>query len=256
MTKKPLAVVILAAGKGTRMKSDLPKVLHPLAGKPMLGYVLDAAKSLRPQKGLLVVGYQSENVMAVFKNWPGVFVKQVPQLGTGHALQLAQKEMKTFRGTVLVLYGDVPLIEKETLKKMLKVHRREKAVLTLVSTNVADPKGYGRIIRDPRGKVLKIVEEKDATTKERKIQEINSGIYCFDSAFLFSSLPRLTRKNSQKEYYLTDLVQMAREKDLPVSVFLHPSSEEVLGVNNRSDLNRSDQILRQRLLKGRSNHTE
>jgi len=249
MTKKPLAVVILAAGKGTRMKSGLPKVLHPLLGKPMLSYVLDTARSLRPQKNLLVVGHQAKRLIETFPTWPGIFVKQFPQLGTGHALQIAQKEMKSFQGTVMVLYGDVPLIEKGTLTKMLQVHRREKAVLTLISTEIENPKGYGRIIRDQQGHLLKIVEEKDASPQERKIREINTGLYCFDSGFLFSSLSKLTRKNRQKEYYLTDLVQLAREKGLPLSVFFHSRSEEVLGINDRSELARSGQMLRQRILK-------
>jgi len=249
MTKKPLAVVILAAGKGTRMKSGLPKVLHPLLGKPMLSYVLDTARSLRPQKNLLVVGHQAKRLIETFPTWPGIFVKQFPQLGTGHALQTAQKEMKSFQGTVMVLYGDVPLIEKGTLTKMLQVHRREKAVLTLISTEIENPKGYGRIIRDPQGHLLKIVEEKDASPQERKIREINTGLYCFDSGFLFSSLSKLTRKNRQKEYYLTDLVQLARGKGLPLSVFFHSRSEEVLGINDRTELARSGQMLRQRILK-------
>jgi bifunctional UDP-N-acetylglucosamine pyrophosphorylase / glucosamine-1-phosphate N-acetyltransferase len=247
--RKPLAVVILAAGKGTRMKSDLPKVLHPLLGKPILGYVLDTARSLRPQKNLLVVGHQAELLVEAFRTWPVVFVKQSPQLGTGHALQVAQKEMKGFQGSVLVIYGDVPLVEKGILTKMLQVHDLEKAALTLISTDVADPKGYGRIIRDPQRRLLKIVEEKDASPKERQIREINTGLYCFDSGFLFSSLSKLTRKNRQKEYYLTDLVQLAREKGLTVASYLHSRSEEVLGINDRSELARSGQILEQRILK-------
>ena len=237
--RKPLAVVILAAGKGTRMKSDIPKMLHPLLGKPILSYVLDTARSMRPQKNLLVVGHQAKLLAEAFRTWPGVFVKQSPQLGTGHALKMAQREMKGFQGTVLVLYGDVPLIEKGTLKKMLQVHQQEGAVLTLISTNVADPKGYGRIIRDLQKRLLKIVEEKDASPRERKVQEINTGLYCFDSGFLLSSLSKLTRKNRQKEYYLTDLVQLARENGLPVSAFFHPRSEEVLGINDRFELARS-----------------
>jgi bifunctional UDP-N-acetylglucosamine pyrophosphorylase/glucosamine-1-phosphate N-acetyltransferase len=248
MNKKPLAVVILAAGKGTRMKSDLPKVLHPLLGKPMLSYVLDTAMDLRPQRNLLVVGYQAERLMEAFKVWPGIFVKQSQQLGTGHALQTAQKAMKTFQGTVMVLYGDVPLVEKGTLIKMLRVHQQEKAVLTLISTKVEDPRGYGRIVRDSKGQLLKIVEEKEASTQEQKIREINTGIYCFDSTFLFSSLPKLTRKNRQMEYYLTDLVQLAREKALPVSTLFHSRFEEVLGINDRSQLARSSRVLQQRIL--------
>ncbi len=247
--RKPLAVVILAAGKGTRMKSDIPKMLHPLLGKPILSYVLGTALSMRPQKSLLVVGHQAELLAEAFRTWPGVLVKQSPQLGTGHALKMAQREMKGFQGTVLVLYGDVPLIEKGTLKKMLQVHKQGKAVLTLISTSVADPKGYGRIIRDPQGRLLKIVEEKDASPQEGQVQEINTGLYCFDSGFLFSSLSKLTRKNRQKEYYLTDLVQLARENGLPVSTFFHPRSEEVLGINDRSELARSGRVLEQRILK-------
>jgi bifunctional UDP-N-acetylglucosamine pyrophosphorylase / glucosamine-1-phosphate N-acetyltransferase len=247
--RKSLAVVTLAAGKGTRMKSDLPKVLHPLHGKPMLSYVLETARSMRPQKNLLVVGHQAKRLMEAFRTWPVVFVKQSPQLGTGHALQAAQKEMKAFQGTVLVLYGDVPLIEKETLKKLLRIHERGKAALTLISTEPENPKGYGRIIRDPQGHLLKIVEEKDATAQEREIREINTGIYCFDSRFLFASLSKLTRQNSQKEYYLTDLVLSARKQDLPCSAFFHPRSEEVLGINDRFELACSAQVLRQRILK-------
>ncbi len=247
--KNSLAVVILAAGKGTRMKSDLPKVLHPLLGQPMLSYVLDTARNMRPQKNLLVVGHQAQRLMEVFRTWPGNFVTQSPQLGTGHALQTAHKEMKDFQGTVLVLYGDVPLIEKGTLQKLLQIHRRGKAAITLICTEPENPKGYGRIIRDPQGLLLKIVEEKDATAQEKQIREINTGIYCFDSGFLFSSLSKLTRKNSQKEYYLTDLIQMARENGLSCSAFFHPRPEEVLGINDRFELARSSRVLQQRILK-------
>lgn len=246
--KKPIAVVILAAGKGTRMKSTLPKVLHPLLGKPMLSYVLDTAQSFKPLKNILVVGHQADRVVEAFPDWPGIFVRQVPQLGTGHALQVTRKELASFQGTVLVLSGDVPLIEKETLKKLLQVHERSQAVLTLISTEIEDPKGYGRIIRDLQGNLVRIVEEKDATPQERLIREINSGLYCFNSDFLFSGLSRLTRKNSQKEYYLTDLVQMARDKGQRVAAFLQSRSQEVLGVNDRAELARSSQVLRQRIL--------
>lgn len=249
MRKKPLSVVILAAGKGTRMKSDLPKMLHPLLGKPMLGYVLDAAKRLKPAKNIMVVGHQAERVRGTFREWIGIFVYQSPQLGTGHALKLAQKELESSQGTVLVLSGDVPLIETGTLKKLLQLHLREAAVLTLISTEVKDPKGYGRIIRNPQKQVARIIEEKDASQLERLIREINTGLYAFDSEFLFSALSGLTRKNRQKEYYLTDLVQLAREKGLPVAVLCHSKPEEVLGVNDREELARSGQVLRERILK-------
>lgn len=247
MSKMPLALVILAAGKGTRMKSALPKVLHPLLGKPMLSYVLETAKRLRPFRNILVIGHQGDRVAEAFPDWSGIFVRQVPQLGTGHALQVTQKALDSFQGSVMVLSGDVPLIEKETLKRLIQVHRQGKAVLSLISTEVENPTGYGRIIRDPNGQLVKIVEEKDATPLEREIREINTGLYCFDSKFLFSSLSRLTRKNSQKEYYLTDLIQMACEKRQPVTTHLHPRSEEVLGINDRAELARSGQVLRQRI---------
>ena len=248
MLKKPLAVVVLAAGIGTRMKSNLPKVLHPLMGRAMLSYVLDQAESLKPQKNILVVGHKADQVEEVFKDRQGIFVRQLPQLGTGHALQVAQKELESFQGMVVVLSGDVPLIEKETLKELIRVHQQEKAVLTLISTEIEDPKGYGRIIREPQGQLRRIVEEKDATPEERRIREINTGLYCFSSEFLFSSLPQLNRKNRQKEYYLTDLVQTARVKGQPMAALFHPRSEEVLGINDRAELARSNQVLKQRIL--------
>lgn len=249
MAKTPLAVVILAAGKGTRMKSDLPKILHPLMGRPMLHYVLETARSLNAEKSILVIGHQADRVKEAFPNWTGIFVNQTPQLGTGHALQAAEKELKTFQGTVLVLSGDVPLIEKSTLRKLLQLHRQSKAALTLISTEIKDPHGYGRIVRDPQGSLLKIVEEKDATLQERLLQEINTGFYCFDSEFLFSSLFGLTKKNRQMEYYLTDLVRLAREKALIVSTYLHTPAQEVLGINDRTELARSAKILRGKILR-------
>jgi bifunctional UDP-N-acetylglucosamine pyrophosphorylase/glucosamine-1-phosphate N-acetyltransferase len=249
MAKTPLAVVILAAGKGTRMKSDFPKVLHPLLGRPLLHYVLETVKGLHAQKTVLVIGHQAERVREAFPNFPGVFVEQVPQLGTGHALQTAQKELKDFQGRILVLYGDVPLIEKGTLRSLLHLHRRTRAAVSLVTTKLENPHGYGRIVRDPQGEVLRIVEEKDATGEERAIREVNTGLYVFESEFLFSSLSALTKKNKQMEYYLTDLVHLAREKGLTVSALSHPSSAEVLGINDREDLARSSRILREKILK-------
>jgi bifunctional UDP-N-acetylglucosamine pyrophosphorylase/glucosamine-1-phosphate N-acetyltransferase len=248
MSKAALAVVILAAGKGTRMKSELPKVLHPLLGRPMLGYVLDAVKRLKPAKNIMVVGHQAERVKEAFREWRGTFVNQAPQLGTGHALQITQEELKSFQGIVLVLSGDVPLIETGTLKKMLQLHRKTEAVLTLISAEVNDPKGYGRIIRNTQKQLVRIVEEKDASRQERSIREINTGLYAFNSEFLSSALSGLTPKNRQKEYYLTDVVQLARGKGLPVAVLCHSNTDEVLGINDRIDLTRSCQVLRQRIL--------
>jgi bifunctional UDP-N-acetylglucosamine pyrophosphorylase/glucosamine-1-phosphate N-acetyltransferase len=245
---KPFAIVILAAGKGTRMKSDLPKVLHPLLGRPMLDYVLETARQLKAQKTLVVVGHQAERVQETFKNHKVIFIHQQPQLGTGHAVQMAQGELASSQGQVLVLSGDVPLLQKETLKQLLQLQRRAKASLSLLTTEVEDPKGYGRIVRDLEGRVTKIVEEKEALPQEREIKEINAGIYCFDANFLFRFLPRLSRKNKQKEYYLTDLVHLACRENLQVSAYRYPCSEEVLGINDHRELARSGQILRQQVL--------
>jgi bifunctional UDP-N-acetylglucosamine pyrophosphorylase/glucosamine-1-phosphate N-acetyltransferase len=242
-----LAIIILAAGKGTRMKSDRAKVLHPLLGRPLLGYVLDTAKALRPEKTVVVIGHQGEQVRQVFDRPGLIFVTQSPQLGTGHAVLQTSGELNFFPGTILVLSGDVPLIKKETLKEIIRTHRRKKNPVTLLSTRLLQPLAYGRIIRDPQGGLKRIVEEKDATPEERLIEEVNAGIYCFDSGFLFSVLPKLSRKNRQGEYYLTDVIQLARESGHSVSVLPYPQSEEVLGINDRTELARTGLILRRRV---------
>jgi bifunctional UDP-N-acetylglucosamine pyrophosphorylase/glucosamine-1-phosphate N-acetyltransferase len=244
---KSLAIVILAAGKGTRMKSDLPKVLHPLLGRPLLGHVLETAQKLRPEKTVVVIGHQAELVRKSCDR-PGLtFVIQAPQLGTGHAVRQAAKELRHFPGTILVLSGDIPLVTRETLKGLIQAHGRSRAPVTLLSTLLEEPFGYGRIIRDPEGGLLRITEEKDASAEERRIKEVNAGIYCFAADFLFNALPRLSRKNNQREYYLTDLIGMARQADRPVTVFLHSRSEEVLGINDRAELARTSRLLRQQI---------
>lgn len=245
--KSPLAVVILAAGKGTRMKSDLPKVLHPLMGRPLLAYVIKTAQALNPEKTLIVVGHQASRVQAAFPDFKGEFVLQSPQLGTGHALQTARTALGLFKGVVLVLSGDVPLMGKETLQELIRRFRKDQAALALISTIVEEPFGYGRILRDARRQLMGIVEEKDATPEEKALREINSGLYCFDSEFLFSALSGLTRKNKQKEYYLTDLVRLAGESGLSMTTLVHPRSEEVLGINDRAELARSSRLLRREI---------
>ena len=244
---KSLAIVILAAGKGTRMKSDRPKVLHPLLGRPLLDYVLAVAGRLKPEKTVVVVGHEADQVSRTFARPELTFVRQVPQLGTGHAVRQAEAELSGFPGTILVLSGDIPLVAEDTLKRLLKMHRRSGAPVTLLSTFLEDPFGYGRILRDSRGGLLRIVEEKDASPEDRRVQEVNAGIYCFETPFLFEALAGLSRKNRQKEYYLTDLVEKAQRAGLPVQVFQHARSEEVLGINDRLELARSDRILRRRI---------
>jgi bifunctional UDP-N-acetylglucosamine pyrophosphorylase/glucosamine-1-phosphate N-acetyltransferase len=244
---KSLAIIILAAGKGTRMKSELPKVLHPLLGRPLLSHVLETARRLQPEKTVVVVGHQAERVRQSFQSPGLVFASQVPQLGTGHAVRQAAKELDRFPGTVLVLSGDIPLVTADTLKRLIQVHRRSGSPVTLLSTVLEKPYGYGRIVRDDRGGLLRIKEEKDATPEERLIQEVNAGIYCFAADFLFRALPRLSRRNRQREYYLTDLIELARVADRPVTVFRHPRAEEVLGINDRIELARTGRLLRRRI---------
>jgi bifunctional UDP-N-acetylglucosamine pyrophosphorylase / glucosamine-1-phosphate N-acetyltransferase len=247
---KSLAIIVLAAGKGTRMKSDLPKVLHPLLGRPLLSHVLENAKRLRPQKTVVVIGHQAELVRTACARSGLLFVQQVPQLGTGHAVRQAAKELDHFPGTILVLSGDIPLVSGETLRGLVRAHRRSGAPVTLLSTLLEEPRGYGRIVRDDRGGLLRIREEKDASPEERDLKEVNAGIYCFEGEFLFSALPRLTRRNRQREYYLTDLIEMARRADRPVTVFRHPRFEEVLGINDRAELARSGRLLRRQINEG------
>lgn len=238
-------VVILAAGLGTRMKSSLPKALHSLAGRPMIHHVLRAAATIDPERMVLVLGHQAERVQGAVGPYGPEIVLQREQLGTGHAVQQAREKIARAAGPVLVLCADTPLLSGGTLRSLLDLHQKTKAAVTLISARVGDPFGYGRVVRGKSG-VMKIVEEKDATAAQKKIQEINSGIYCFDQDFLVRSLDGLTRNNAQGEYYLTDLVALARKKKRKVSGFVCSTPEEVLGVNSRKDLHIAERILRER----------
>ncbi len=257
---KNFAAIVLAAGKGTRMKSVRAKVLHPICGRPMLYYPLRLLKELGAKKTVVVVGYGADEVKGAFKDsrkWGKLkFCIQSPQLGTGHALMCASKELKGFTGgDVLILSGDVPLITRQTIKALMKIHRRQgteggrKAlpVLSLISTLVDDPTGYGRVIRDADGRVERIVEDRDLEASERAINEVNAGIYLVNSAFLFANLKRLTRKNVQGEYYLPDLVALATDQGKRVSALTHFDPEEVMGVNNRQELAKAASIMRRNI---------
>jgi len=224
-------VVILAAGHGKRMHSDTPKVLHGLAGRPLIAHVIETAKSLSPSAVVVVYGHGGEAVREAI-GAPGLdWVKQEPQLGTGHAVQQAVPALKTNAHT-LVLYGDVPLIRKETLERLAAAAGQGLALLTV---ELDDPKGYGRIVRS-RGRIARIVEERDASDKERAIREVNTGIMVAPTAKLKSWLARLRNDNAQKEYYLTDIVKLAVDEDVPVSGVAAGSAWEVLGVNSRAQL--------------------
>lgn len=236
-------VVILAAGQGKRMNSDLPKVLHSLAGKPLLGHVVDTARELASEHICIVHGHRGEEVKAALGGEDLAFAVQEPQLGTGHALQQALPHL-TRAPLTLVLYGDVPLVRAGTLRALLEAAGKGVAVLTAVPD---DPTGYGRILRNKAKRVTGIVEQKDATAAQRKIREINTGIMALPTAKLAQWLPRLQNRNAQKEYYLTDVVALAVRDRLPVTGVQAADAGETEGVNSRVQLARMERTYQQRL---------
>jgi bifunctional UDP-N-acetylglucosamine pyrophosphorylase/glucosamine-1-phosphate N-acetyltransferase len=241
-----LTILIMAAGKGTRFKSSLPKVLHLLAGIPIVAYVIRVAQELSPTAIGVVVGHESQKVRAALAEYPVQFIDQSPQLGTGHAVQTAKTFWEPQEGALMILSGDVPLITCETLKKLADHHRSSQSSVTLLSTVLSDPSGYGRVVRNASGEVERIVEQKDATPFEKKIQEINTGIYCFQISELAGVVNQLSDGNAQKEYYLTDCVGLIRERDLKVSAVICDEPLEVSGVNSRVELAQLEKILRDR----------
>jgi bifunctional UDP-N-acetylglucosamine pyrophosphorylase / glucosamine-1-phosphate N-acetyltransferase len=228
-----LGVVILAAGKGTRMRSALPKVLHPLAGRPLLHHVLDAAEAVGAARICVVFGHGGELVPSRLADADCVWVEQPERLGTGHAVQQALPALAEV-GRVLVLYGDVPLIEAETLNRLIA--DSADTALGLLTMRLADPSGYGRIVRAPNGKVLRIVEQKDASEAERGITEVNTGIIVADRARLADWLGRVTNDNVQREYYLTDVIGLATSDGVDVVTAQPETLEEVAGINDRAQL--------------------
>jgi bifunctional UDP-N-acetylglucosamine pyrophosphorylase/glucosamine-1-phosphate N-acetyltransferase len=245
-----IATVILAAGKGTRMKSDLVKVLHPLLGLPMLSYPIDLAlNGIKAEKTIVVVGYQAGQIKERFKNLQIQFVLQEEQLGTGHAVLQAIPFLNRFTGSVLILCGDVPLVKAETLRSFVNTFWENDFTLSVLSTVVEDPSGYGRILRSPETWLEKIVEEKDASEEERSIREINSGVYCVKASYLMEGLREIGRDNVQREYYLTDLVEIARKSGLICSAHIVSNPVEVMGINTRVDLAVANEVLKQEKLK-------
>jgi bifunctional UDP-N-acetylglucosamine pyrophosphorylase/glucosamine-1-phosphate N-acetyltransferase len=241
-----LHVVILAAGKGTRMKSSCPKVLHHVAGRPMIHYVLRAVKSLRPKTTTVVVGHLKESLRHGLETHRGLsFVTQEPQLGTGHALLQAAPVLEHQTGFVLLLYGDVPLLRRHTLAQLVDAHKQNGAAATLLTALAERPYGYGRIVR-VRGRISRIVEEKDASPAERQIKEINGGIYVFSIDPLFAALRGLATRNAQGEYYLTDLISAYRRRKLGVESVVLEDPNEIRGINSRSELAETSRIVRQK----------
>jgi bifunctional UDP-N-acetylglucosamine pyrophosphorylase/glucosamine-1-phosphate N-acetyltransferase len=239
-------VVILAAGQGTRMKSSVPKVLHHIAGRPMIEYVLRTARSLSPETITLIVGYQADAIRTHLAHHRQLhFAVQQPQLGTAHALQQAEAILGGRAGTLVLLYGDVPLLGQATLQQLLATHNGSKAAATVVTAMVDRPYGYGRIVRS-RGRIARIVEERDASPAERAIKEINSGIYAFDLAPLWDALRAIVSQNAQGEFYLTDLVAIYKRRKLPVETLVLDDVHETRGINSRSELAEVSRIVRQK----------
>ncbi len=246
MTHTPLSLVVLAAGKGTRMKSTQAKVLHELFYAPMLHHVLKAISPLQPAKTVIVVGHQREAVEKSLLDFSVDTAFQKEQLGTGHAVLCTEPLLGNMQGTVMILCGDTPLIRPQTLKAMANAHTSNKAVLTVMTTILDNPTHYGRVICDSNNTILSIVEEKDASSEEKEIHEINAGIYCVDAKFLFSHLRSIGTNNSQGEVYLTDIVSLAVKEGHRVHKYINPLSQDILGVNSRVELAEAQRELQQR----------
>jgi bifunctional UDP-N-acetylglucosamine pyrophosphorylase/glucosamine-1-phosphate N-acetyltransferase len=240
-------IVILAAGKGTRMKSGLPKVLHRAGELPLIEHVLRTAATLHPATTVLIVGHQAEVVQGGLAQRLGLqFATQQPQLGTGHALLQAEPALRGQQGTVVLLSGDVPLLRASTLERLVAIHADRGAAATVLTAVVPEPDGYGRVVRGPDGRINAIVEHKDATAEQRAIAEINSGIYAFDLGPLFGALKAVGASNAQGEYYLPDLVSIYRGRGLVVETVVTDDPEEILGVNSRKELAYVTSILKSR----------
>lgn len=240
--------VILAAGKGTRMKSETPKVLHEIFGKTLVGYVLDNVKNITSEN-FVIVGHHAEEVENfVKKNYTNAkTVLQTPQLGTGHAVSMVCPMLKDYKGLVLILCGDTPLITEETLKKFIDFHISQNSDLTVMSTIFENPTNYGRIIREPDNTLKCIVEEKDATPEQKAVKEVNAGIYCVDWAKVQPAFSQLTSNNAQGEYYLTDIIEWGKKNNLNVNAYIMENNEEIFGINSRLHLAEATKILQKRI---------
>jgi len=234
---KKIGTIILAAGKGTRMKSDKPKVVFEFAGKPMINRVVETANKIESEVIAVVVGYKKDIVVeTVPPSEKIIFVEQKEQNGTGHAVMVTEPVFRNFEGDVFILCGDVPLLRYQTLEKMLAQHRRENASCTVLTAITDEPLSYGRIVRDKQEKVWKIVEFKDASKTEKEIKEINTGIYCFDSRDLFSALKNTDNNNNQNEYYLTDVLEIMHNNGKLVTSVVLDDIVEASGVNSKEQL--------------------
>jgi bifunctional UDP-N-acetylglucosamine pyrophosphorylase / glucosamine-1-phosphate N-acetyltransferase len=249
---RPLNVLVMAAGLGTRMKSNRAKVLHELGGRPLIAHVVRTAASLEPQRIYVVVGHQAEEVEKAALAEAGELtspVMQAQQRGTGDAVESARAQLENSDSLLLVLSGDVPLIKAETLHKLIEHHRATGASCTILAVRLENPTGYGRIVRDEQGRFQRIVEQKDATEEERQVREINSGIYCFETADLFAALRRIEPKNRQGEFYLTDVAEIMLASGRKVEVFIHNDAREVSGINTRAELAEFENLVRRNAIR-------
>ena len=238
--------VILAAGKGTRMKSSLYKVLHPVCGKPMVEHVIDNVSSIKAKKIVTIIGHGAEEVKSVLKD-KTEYALQAEQLGTAHAVMQAQDLLGSEEGTTLVICGDTPLITAETLDALLNLHTEQKAKATILTARTTNPAGYGRIVRNKEGLVEKIVEHKDATEEELLIEEINTGTYCFDNKLLFDCLKNVSNHNAQGEYYLPDVIEILKKQGEIISAYETPDFAETLGINDRVALSQAETYMKRRI---------
>ena len=242
-----IITIILAAGLGKRMKSGLAKVLHPVAGIPMILYPVKVAEEISSERIIVVVGHQADRVKDVLSGRDVEIVQQVEQKGTADAVRLAMDSLKGYKGMLVVLCGDVPLITPKTISGLISAHRDRGAIMTVLTTEVEDPSGYGRIVRSSDGSILRIVEERDADNEIKKIKEIHSGTYVFDSLFLSEVLREIKSENAQREFYLTDSIETGLKKGFKVYAYKTIEREEIIGINSRNELAMADIIMRRRI---------
>ena len=248
--RKP-AAIILAAGLGKRMKSKTVKVLHPIAGRPMITYPVERVLGLGIKKVVVVLGHQADRIEGVLAPFGVEIVHQPQPRGTADAVMQTKTSLGSSLGQVMILNGDTPLMTDETLQRLISTHAEKKAILTLLTAVVAKPEGYGRIVRSKNGKILRITEQKDASVSVRAIREINAGLYVVERDFLFGALDHIKNDNRQSEYYLTDMVEWAvSQKKKVVSIKLEDDPEEILGINTRIDLSVAEKVMRRRILNG------
>ncbi|MGL6023031.1 MAG: bifunctional UDP-N-acetylglucosamine diphosphorylase/glucosamine-1-phosphate N-acetyltransferase GlmU [Cetobacterium sp.] len=241
-----LKTLILAAGKGTRMKSELPKVLHKVCGVPMVQKIVETCSKIGSIENILILGHKKEEVLKVLQN--SEYVVQNEQLGTGHAVIQAKEKLKNFDGTVMILCGDTPLLREETLKDLYNYHKSTKSTTTILTSIYQNPFGYGRILKND-GEVVGIIEEKEATDEIKKIKEVNAGVYCFEAAELLIALEKIDNKNEKGEYYLTDVISINVKDGKKVEAFLLEDNNEILGINSKVELEKANSIMRKRINK-------